>query len=128
MFSEAYSLLNLGLAACSRMGLHLNPSSQREDFSPTELAERRQVYAALCMLDTYTSTMLGLPTMIKDPDAVQVLAIPKDELADEGTSFIQRNPTSPITATLLCNKLWRIQAKISDTRLAAREDCRRTCG
>ena len=88
MFSEAYSLLNLGLAASSKMGLHLNPSSRAEHFSPKELAGRRQAYAALCMLDTYTSTMLGLPTMIKDPDAVQVLGIPEGELADEGASFI----------------------------------------
>ena len=67
-------------------------------------------------MDSYLSSLLGMPNILKDADVEQSVALRNEDLNDEGNTFITQNPTSPLTETILCQKINHIVAKVLDTR------------
>lgn len=112
MMSMAYGYICAGVTAAMRMGLHVSSSSMRGRFTPAELTERRQVFGVLNMMDTYISSILGMPNILRDADPDAIVPAPEEEMHDLGRTWSLANPLSPVSETLLNAKLFGIQAKI----------------
>lgn len=119
MISKAYSHVCTGIAAALRMGLHASGPIFYASFSHEELLQRRRVFATLNMMDTYLSSLLGLPKMVKNAAPEQILGLRQEDLADEGQRFILQNPTTPAAETILCQKLNNILARVNDSRFCS---------
>ena len=116
ILSKAYARLCAGTAAALRMGLHVSSPALRAAFSNDELFQRRRVFATLNMMDTYFSSVLGMPKILRDADFEQTLGLREEDLADEGQRFILQDPTSHFADAVLCQKLNNIIAKILGER------------
>lgn len=112
MISMAYGYICAGVTAAMRMGLHVSGSSMASRFSAAELTERRQVFGVLNMIDTYVSSVLGMPNILRDADPDATIPAPEEEMHDLGSSWSLNNPLSPVSETILNAKLFRIQARI----------------
>lgn len=112
MMSMAYSYCCAGVTASMRMGLHISSSAMRNKFSAAELTERRQVFGVLNLVDTYLSSVLGMPNILRDADPDATIPAPEAEMHDLGRSWSLNNPLSPVSETILNAKLYRIQARI----------------
>ncbi|KAK4497130.1 hypothetical protein PRZ48_011580 [Zasmidium cellare] len=112
MMSMAYGYICAGVTAAMRMGLHVSSTSLRNKFTPAELTERRQVFGVLTMMDTYISSILGMPNILRDADPDAIVPAPEEEMHDLGRAWSLANPLSPVSETLLNAKLFAIQAKI----------------
>lgn len=116
MVSQAYSRIALGITAAVRMGLHTSNNALAAHFTKEQLFQRRKVFAVINMMDTYLSSILGLPKMLKGIDCRNLIALPDPGPENADQIFIQGNPTSPITESILCQKLNIVLARISEAR------------
>lgn len=115
MASKAHTLICMGIAAALRMGLHVSSSSIRQQYSSYELTERRRVFAVLYFTQVYLSSVLGVPLLLKDPDPQQTIAVPEEDLHDQGESLVSKEPLSPVSATILTCKLMQVLAEVTKT-------------
>lgn len=116
MVSKAYNFLCIGVGAALRMGLHVYSASTREQFTVDELSQRRQVFAVLYHTQAYLASVLGMPLILKDADPEQMIALPEEDLHDDGKSLTTRHPYSPLSNTIRLGKLFRISADITESR------------
>jgi hypothetical protein len=116
-FSEAHASITSAASGAMRLGLHLDDSMFRSAFSEQELFERRQVFAAIVMIETSLDFALGLPRSLERADPRQLLALIHDESSDNGKAMIASDPTSSRAETVLAQKLLIIYAKILDHRV-----------
>lgn len=121
MVPQAYECNYAGIAAALRMGLHLPGSSFGGSFMDRQLTQRRQVFAVLNFMDVFISSVLGIRHTLEGVDRDQLIAVPEEETFDDGRSFVERNPYSPTSETILIGKLYRIQVKILTSRYSAAE-------
>ncbi|KAK4612288.1 hypothetical protein CLAFUW4_12869 [Fulvia fulva] len=112
MISKAYTCICTAVNFSMRLGLHVSGASLASKFQNSELTDRRRVFAVLNLLDTYMSCILGLPNILRDADPSQIVPAPEEEMEDEGTDFVARNPFTPLSETILSAKLFRIEAEI----------------
>ncbi|KAK9234438.1 hypothetical protein V1525DRAFT_413084 [Lipomyces kononenkoae] len=117
MVSKAHSCISSGVAAALRMGLHTSGSKglallSKED----ERFQDRRVLAVLNMMNTYLSSLLGLPKTLKGTDTLSTLGLHDEDLPDQGGKFVLQNPTDPSADAVLCQKLNNILEKISEAR------------
>lgn len=117
MTSAAYTLISAAVAAARRMGLDQAHDAAHHIFTPDECFRRRQILAVLYMMDTYFASILGMPKILTHVARSQTIGLPDDDLVDEGTSFVERNPTSPVAETALCQKLFHIHVQLLDCEL-----------
>lgn len=122
MMSKAYSHICTGVVAALRMGLHVSGSLLDASFSPDEMLQRRRVFSTLNMMDTYMSSLLGLPKMLNRADPKQRLGLRREDLVDNGRNFVQQNPTTSAAETLLGQKLMIVLARINKSRYASAND------
>lgn len=122
MMSKAYSLICTGAATALRMGLHVSSPALRSAFSSDELLQRRRVFATLNMADTYLSSLLGLPKILRYADQEQTLGLRDEDMLDGGRAFIMRNPTELSAESVLCQKLNNILARLNESRFQSNRD------
>lgn len=116
MMTKAYTCLSGGVAAALRMGLHISSPRMREKFSSEEMFQRRRVFAHLNMLDTYVSSLVGLPRTTRDADQEQMVGLQDIDLTDNGRTFLAHSPASSIAETALLEKLCIIVGNIVTDR------------
>ncbi|KAK9364638.1 hypothetical protein V1509DRAFT_613298 [Lipomyces kononenkoae] len=116
MVSRAHSCISSGVSAAIRMGLHTSGSQHFTLFSRDEMFQRRRVFAVLNMMNTYLSSLLGLPKILKGADTGSTLGLYNEDLPDKGRNFVLRDPTEPSADAVLCQKLNNILEKISEAR------------
>lgn len=112
--STCYSYLSLAIAMGLRMGIHRCVAPDK--FDPIELETRKRIFWTLRTIDTYLTTILGLPKSInlEDSDQVLPMEIDDEELTKEGIlppSF-RHNPK--MAAVNAHTKLLLIMSKIVD--------------
>ena len=115
MTSTAYSIVCTAIAAALRMGLDASSIPLQLAFTPEERFRRRQVFAVLYMMDTYLASLLGMSKILTRVDEKRTLGLREEDLADGGQSFIAQSPTSTISETVVCQKLFQVFAKILDS-------------
>ena len=114
MSSQAYIRNQIGVSIAWRVGL-MAPSSatQVATLSKEEQWQRRIVRAALCTMETFISSILGVPKMLPF-DAVQMLR-PEDE--QEGTgAMLNDTRISAISEAIRFQQLGGFMAKIMQRR------------
>lgn len=116
MASKAYNFMCMGIGSALRMGLHVYSESIRKQFTPHELTQRRRVFAVLNYTQAYLASVLGMPFLVKDADPEQILAVPEEDLHDEGKSLMLNQPVSRLASTIHLCKLFRIAAEITKNR------------
>lgn len=123
MLSKAYAHICTGVAAALRMGLHVSSSSlgHGHGFSKEDLFRRRQVFSVLNMMDTYLSSILGMPKILHSADTDQTIPLREEDVADQGRSFVSENPHTPISETILCTTVYGILAKVIGSRYPIRK-------
>lgn len=119
--SSAYSKICTGVGIAFRLGLHISGGGVETKFSREELYQRRRVFAALNMMDTYLSSLLGLPKNIKTHSIELVLGLRDGDIPDQGRRLVEQEPYTPASETLLCQKLNDIIAKMHESRSALKE-------
>lgn len=98
------------------MGLHISSRRVREKFSDEEMFQRRRIFAHLHCMDTYVSSLVGLPRTTRDIDAQQMLGLRNADLPDKGRAFFTSNPTSAIAETALLEKIGIVCGDIAADR------------
>jgi hypothetical protein len=74
--STCYSYVGIALRSALRLGLHR--SAVTANFNPLERELRKRVFWVVRKMDTYVSTLLGLPQMLSDDDIDQEYPLPVD--------------------------------------------------
>ncbi|KAJ8097200.1 hypothetical protein POJ06DRAFT_262741 [Lipomyces tetrasporus] len=118
MVSKAHTCISAGVSAALRMGLHTSGSQGLALFSRDEIFQHRRVFAVLNMMNTYLSSLLGLPKILKGADTGSTLGLYDEDLPDQGRTYVLQNPTDPSADAVLCQKLNNILEKISEARSA----------
>jgi hypothetical protein len=129
MVSKAYAHLCSGTAAALRMGLHISSLHNQNGVSEEALFRRRQVFSVsrnsseasfrltqrqvLYAMDTYIASVLGMPKLLRDADVEQLLPLRKNDILDQGRSWMQQNLQTPEAETLLHLGILRVMAKIN---------------
>ncbi|QIW96677.1 hypothetical protein AMS68_002195 [Peltaster fructicola] len=115
MASKAHTIICMGIAAALRMGLHVSSATLREQYSAHELTQRRTVFAVLNFTQVYLSSVLGMPLLLKEPDPMQRISVPEEEMHDQGDSLVTKQPLSPVVATILMCRLLQVLADVTKT-------------
>lgn len=115
MLTKAYARISAAMAQGLRMGLHVASSnpSLKEKFSNEELFQRRRVFASVNMYETFVSSVVGIPRTTRTADATQTVGL---YLAEDGRSFVDHRPDSPIAETATLEKLCIIAGEIMEDR------------
>lgn len=115
MLTKAYARISAAMAQGLRMGLHVASSnpSLKETFSDEELFQRRRVFASLNMYETFVSSTVGIPRTTRTADATQMVGL---YLTEDGRSFVDHRPDSPIAETATLEKLCIIAGEIMEDR------------
>ncbi|KAF8861656.1 hypothetical protein BDZ45DRAFT_250787 [Acephala macrosclerotiorum] len=71
LMHSCYSYISIAISVSLQMGLHRSEASTRLD--PIEQETRRRVFWVLQTMETYVTTLLGLPTVLDDEDIDQEL-------------------------------------------------------
>ena len=108
MASKAYTIICVGASAALRLGLHVSSSTFRQRLSAYQLTQRRRTFAVLNMMDIVISSTLGMPNILRDADAEQLLPVPLEHSKDDGAAFVLANPLSPVAETILSCRIYRI--------------------
>lgn len=74
--STCYSYIGIALRAALRLGLHRAVSA---NFNPVELETRKRVFWVVRKMDVHVSTIIGLPTMLREEDLDQEFPSPVDD-------------------------------------------------
>lgn len=119
--SSAYSKVCTGVGIAFNLGLHVSGASMEARFSAEEQYQRRRVFATLNMMDTYLSSLLGLPKNVKTSNPELILGLRDEDIADLGKRSVERNPYTAASETLLCQKLNDIIAKMHAARSALKD-------
>ena len=110
-----YSYISLALAACAKMGLHQSAASR--SFSRITSESRKRVFWVLRTLETYVTTIIGLPKTFSDEEVNQDLPRElEEEPAAERT--IRSEPQEDAVAVAMLNshvRLLHIMDKIKKT-------------
>ncbi|KAK9425361.1 putative Cytochrome P450 monooxygenase [Seiridium unicorne] len=114
MIPQAYTRLQMGVAMSQTMGLHASSSSSRGLFTEDELNQRRAVFATMNMMDTYVSSVLGVPKAL-ETSTTQILG-PDDDQILARHSLIFRPPASVRAESKSFQELVAFMARISMQR------------
>lgn len=94
--SSAYSKICTGVGIAFRLGLHVSGTSMEARFAQDEWYQRRRVFATLNMMDTYLSSLSGLPMNVKTNDPELMLSLRDEDIQDLGRRFVEHNHTRPL--------------------------------
>lgn len=94
MVTRSYSTMCAATAAALRMGLHRSITGHH--FSPAEQETRKRVFWVLRTMDTYLTSMLGLPKTLSEEDIDQEL--PND--VDDSLLASELTPNEPRTTLM----------------------------
>lgn len=110
-----YSYISLALTACAKMGLHQSATSR--NFSGTVSESRKRVFWVLRTLETYVTTIIGLPKTFSDEDIDQDLPTELEaESAAQQTIRPELQEDLSTVATLNAHiKLLHIMDKVKKT-------------
>lgn len=110
--SLCYSYISVAMASSLRMGLHR--SDPTNAFGPIEHEIRKRTFWVLRTMETYVSTLLGLPRIVSDEDIDQEKPSEfEDEyILDNRTFPAETSHISTITATKAHIELITILAKV----------------
>lgn len=87
--STCYSYVGIALRSALRLGLHRSVAA---NFNPIEREMRKRVFWLVRKMDTYVSTLLGLPQMLSDDDIDQEYPL------DVDSEFISEQGITPMPA------------------------------
>ena len=110
--SACHSYLSIAIAASLRMGIHRSAASKGLD--PVEQELRKRVFWALQTMDTYVTTMLGLPKALGDENIDQdlPLEVHDENIRRDGICLGSDTQTSNMTAVNAHTRLMIIMSKI----------------
>ncbi|KAE8444750.1 hypothetical protein EG329_014310 [Mollisiaceae sp. DMI_Dod_QoI] len=109
LMHSCYSYISIAISVSLQMGLHRSEVSTRLD--PIEQETRRRVFWVLQTMETYVTTLLGLPTVLEDEDIDQELPS-----CNEGNVMRKRRrhpepatscPMAPVVAHIKLVKIMR---------------------
>lgn len=66
---SCYSYISIAISASLQMGLHRSAASNNLD--PVQQETRKRIFWVIQTMETYVTTLLGLPTMLSDEDIDQ---------------------------------------------------------
>lgn len=112
LMHSCYSYISTAISVSLQMGLHRSEASMR--LNPIEQETRKRVFWVLQTMETYVTTLLGLPTVLDDEDIDQELPLSvEDELITaEGMVSQPSSPISPMAAVNAHIKLLKIQRRV----------------
>ena len=110
--SECHSYLSIAIAASLRMGIHRSAASKGLD--PIEQESRKRVFWALQTMNSYVSSMLGLPKALGDEGIDQdlPLEIHDKNIRRDGIRLGSDTQTSNMTAVNAHTRLMIIMSNI----------------
>lgn len=113
MITTCYSFISLALTACTRMGLHRSATSRNFNYIVRE--SRKRTFWVLRTMDTYVTTILGLPKTLSDEDIDQDLPAEIDDefISEQVIKSATPKEHSSMTAVVNAHiKLLRIMDKV----------------
>ncbi|KAF1809717.1 hypothetical protein P152DRAFT_476138 [Eremomyces bilateralis CBS 781.70] len=117
MISHCYTHICIALSSATRMGLHRSATSQR--FGSIDREVRKRIFWVIRTMDTYVTTILGLPRTLNDDDIDQELpGNVDDEFLTESGAIqpMQDHPRfSSMTALNAHVRLLRIMSRVVKT-------------
>ena len=113
MMSACYSYICVALATSLRMGLHR--SNVSKDLSLIERETRKRIFWVLRTMDTYVTTMLGLPRTVSDEDIDQEMPLEIDDeyITDRQILTPPNNHSSTMALTSAHTRLLIILSKVA---------------
>jgi hypothetical protein len=119
---SAYTTVCRAIGMALRAGFHASDPPARGKLPANERFQQRRVLATLNMMDTYLSSLLGLPKNVQSPVNEQPFDL-EDEArtrADEGIAL--ENPYTPANEALLCQQINVILSRIYRDRYLFGQD------
>ncbi len=110
--SACHSYLSIAIAASLRMGIHRSAASR--GFNPIEQESRKRVFWACQTMNTYVTTMLGLPKALggEDIDQDLPLEVLDENIRRDGIRLGSDTQTSNMTAVNAHTRLMMIMSNI----------------
>lgn len=112
MISRSYTYIVIAISASLRMGFHRAAASA--NFNPVEREVRKRVFWTLRTMDTYMTTMLGLPRTLNDEDIDQHLPLEVDDKLISPTQIksVPNHKAAKLSIVNAHTQLIMIKAKI----------------
>lgn len=95
---SCYSYISIAISVSLQMGLHRSAASKNLD--PVQQETRKRIFWVIRIMETYVTTLLGLPTMLSDEDIDQEMPSCTDDNNStvDGVLPMESHATSTIAA------------------------------
>lgn len=116
LMHSCYSYISIAISVSLQMGLHRAEASTR--LEPIEQETRRRVFWVLQTMETYVTTLLGLPTVLDDEDIDQELPSCIENASVHENGLIPNpagpgpGPGCPMAAVVAHIKLLKIMRRV----------------
>ncbi|KAI0204143.1 hypothetical protein F4808DRAFT_370186 [Astrocystis sublimbata] len=119
MMSQAYVRLHQGVAIAQTMGLHVSCPTVRSHFTREELAQRDIIFATLNMMDTYLTSLLGLPKALNPGEGNQADPGAEDITLDAVVQMtVTESSTSPLVDAVCYQQVAKVMEEVHQRREA----------
>lgn len=84
---SCYSYISMAISVCLQMGLHRSEASKHID--PIQQEVRKRIFWIIQTMETYVTTLLGLPTTLDEEDIDQMLPTYEDSVTVDSDGLAQ---------------------------------------
>ncbi len=109
---SCYSYISIAISVSIQMGLHRSAASR--DLDPVQQETRRRIFWVIQTMETYVTTLLGLPTVLSEDDIDQEIPLCVDDatLNSDGLEPTSSQSTSIMAPVISHIKLIRIMRNL----------------